>query len=209
MNDTNYRIAELEDRFQQQTLAMATSLISLIDLRDCYTGGHSARVAKYVRGIAVEMALPEDETETMEFPGFAFQTRSIGFVRGDEHRLCSFSQPARQLFIQGGYSFARVNDPNQGTGFFDCHSRLFENIRRNGRIIVGDYSSGIHECESLSIPLGFAVDAITRYPWFVTDDRPPLADQAIKQRGLAHVGPADNCYQRQLSCSRFGHREGA
>src|SRR5579864_7184767 len=78
MNDTNYRIAELEDRFQQQTLAMATSLISLIDLRDRYTGGHSARVANYVRGIAVEMCLPDDETETMVFAASLHDIGKIG-----------------------------------------------------------------------------------------------------------------------------------
>ena len=47
--DNSFRIAELEDRAAQQTLAMATSLISLIDLRDRYTGGHSSRVASYCR----------------------------------------------------------------------------------------------------------------------------------------------------------------
>jgi len=45
---TMNEIAEIEERFQQQTLAMATSLVSLIDLRDRYTGGHSQRVASYV-----------------------------------------------------------------------------------------------------------------------------------------------------------------
>jgi HD-GYP domain-containing protein (c-di-GMP phosphodiesterase class II) len=78
MNDTNYRIAELEDCFQQQTLAMATSLISLIDLRDRYTGGHSQRVAKYVRGIALEMGLPHDEAETMVFAASLHDIGKIG-----------------------------------------------------------------------------------------------------------------------------------
>ena len=61
--DNSFRVAELEDRAAQQTLAMATSLISLIDLRDRYTGGHSSRVAAYCRRIAVQMGLPHEETE--------------------------------------------------------------------------------------------------------------------------------------------------
>src|SRR5947207_15637986 len=84
MNDTNYRIAELEDRFHQQTLAMATSLISLIDLRDRYTGGHSARVAKYVEGIAIEMGLTDDQTETMVF---AASLHDIGKIGVPDHVL--------------------------------------------------------------------------------------------------------------------------
>ena len=78
MNDTSYRIAELEDCFQQQTLAMATSLISLIDLRDRYTGGHSARVASYVRGIAIQMCLPDDQTETLVFAASLHDIGKIG-----------------------------------------------------------------------------------------------------------------------------------
>jgi hypothetical protein len=32
--DSSFRVAQLEDRAAQQTLEMATSLISLLDLRD-------------------------------------------------------------------------------------------------------------------------------------------------------------------------------
>jgi HD-GYP domain-containing protein (c-di-GMP phosphodiesterase class II) len=63
-HETQYRIAMLEQLFHEQTLAMATSLVSLIDLRDRYTGSHSARVAAYVRSIAVQMCLSDEETET-------------------------------------------------------------------------------------------------------------------------------------------------
>src|SRR2546425_1925175 len=84
MNDTQYRIAELEDRFQHQTLAMATSLVSLIDLRDRYTGGHSKRVADYVRGIALQMCLPDEELETIVF---AASLHDIGKIGVPDHIL--------------------------------------------------------------------------------------------------------------------------
>jgi HD-GYP domain-containing protein (c-di-GMP phosphodiesterase class II) len=83
-HESKYRIAELEERFQQQTLAMATSLVSLIDLRDRYTGGHSQRVANYVRGIAMQMCLPEDETETIVF---AASLHDIGKIGVPDHIL--------------------------------------------------------------------------------------------------------------------------
>jgi HD-GYP domain-containing protein (c-di-GMP phosphodiesterase class II) len=82
--DSQYRVAELEQRFQQQTLAMATSLISLIDLRDRYTGGHSARVAGYVRNIAVQMCLPDEETEIAVF---AASLHDIGKIGVPDHIL--------------------------------------------------------------------------------------------------------------------------
>jgi len=78
VHETQFRIAQLEHSFQQQTLAMATVLVSLIDLRDRYTGGHSARVADYVRRIAVQMCLPDDKTETIVFAASLHDIGKIG-----------------------------------------------------------------------------------------------------------------------------------
>src|SRR5437588_7796602 len=83
-HETNYRLAQLEHEFQQQTLSMATTLVSLIDLRDRYTGGHSQRVARYVRSIAVQMCLPDDETETIVF---AASLHDIGKIGVPDHVL--------------------------------------------------------------------------------------------------------------------------
>jgi HD-GYP domain-containing protein (c-di-GMP phosphodiesterase class II) len=82
--DSQYRINQLEERYRQQTLAMACSLISLIDLRDRYTGGHSARVAGYVRNIAVHMCLPEEETEDIVL---AASLHDIGKIGVPDHVL--------------------------------------------------------------------------------------------------------------------------
>jgi len=76
--DNSYRIAELEDRAAQQTLAMATSLISLIDLRDRYTGGHSSRVAAYSRQIALEMNLAHEDTEDIVLAAALHDIGKIG-----------------------------------------------------------------------------------------------------------------------------------
>jgi HD-GYP domain-containing protein (c-di-GMP phosphodiesterase class II) len=84
LQDANYRLAQLEASFQQQTLAMATTLVSLIDLRDRYTGGHSARVANYVRSIAVQMGLSDDEVETIVF---AASLHDIGKIGVPDHIL--------------------------------------------------------------------------------------------------------------------------
>jgi HD-GYP domain-containing protein (c-di-GMP phosphodiesterase class II) len=82
--DTQYRIAQLEENYRQQTLAMACSLISLIDLRDRYTGGHSARVANYVRGITMQMGMAEDEAENIVL---AASLHDIGKIGVPDHIL--------------------------------------------------------------------------------------------------------------------------
>jgi HD-GYP domain-containing protein (c-di-GMP phosphodiesterase class II) len=76
--DPQYRIAQLEERAKNQTLGMACSLISLIDLRDRYTAGHSARVANCVRDTAVQMCIPDDETENIVLAASLHDIGKIG-----------------------------------------------------------------------------------------------------------------------------------
>ena len=76
--DTAFHIAELEDRAAQQTLAMACSLVSLIDLRDHYTGGHSARVAEYCRDIVMRLGLPQEEQEQVVLAASLHDIGKIG-----------------------------------------------------------------------------------------------------------------------------------
>src|SRR5437868_8463959 len=38
-----FHISKLEDKYREQVLAMASTLVSLVDLKDCYTGGHRDR----------------------------------------------------------------------------------------------------------------------------------------------------------------------
>jgi HD-GYP domain-containing protein (c-di-GMP phosphodiesterase class II) len=62
---TRFHMVKMEDRFREQMMAMATMLVSLVDLRDCYTGGHSTRVAEYSNRIALELGLSDSDTETL------------------------------------------------------------------------------------------------------------------------------------------------
>ncbi|MBI4474277.1 MAG: HD-GYP domain-containing protein [Acidobacteria bacterium] len=73
-----YRINELENKHRRQAVAMASSLVSLVDLRDSYTGGHSGRVAQYCAGIAAELDLAEVFTETLVFAGLLHDIGKVG-----------------------------------------------------------------------------------------------------------------------------------
>src|SRR5262245_30641821 len=82
--EAQYRITELEDRSRRQTIAMACTLVSLIDLRDRYTGSHSSRVAAYCRGIALHMGLTDTETESVVL---AASLHDIGKIGVPDHVL--------------------------------------------------------------------------------------------------------------------------
>ena len=79
-----FKITELEDRSRRQTIAMACTLVSLIDLRDQYTGSHSSRVASYCRGIGILMGLPDAEVESVVL---AASLHDIGKIGVPDHVL--------------------------------------------------------------------------------------------------------------------------
>ena len=60
-----YRFMEMEDRYRKQALAMACSLVSIVDLRDAFTGGHSSRVAEYVRAMGLRLGLPDAQLDNV------------------------------------------------------------------------------------------------------------------------------------------------
>jgi len=62
---TRFQSIKMTDSSREQMLSMASMLVSLVDLRDCYTGGHSTRVAEYSHRIALEMGLGDEDTEML------------------------------------------------------------------------------------------------------------------------------------------------
>jgi HD-GYP domain-containing protein (c-di-GMP phosphodiesterase class II) len=75
---TRFHMLKMEDTFREQVLAMATTLVSLVDLRDCYTGGHSTRVAEYSHRISVELGMNDAETETLLLAASLHDVGKIG-----------------------------------------------------------------------------------------------------------------------------------
>jgi HD-GYP domain-containing protein (c-di-GMP phosphodiesterase class II) len=75
---TRFNMLKMEDTFREQVLAMASTLVSLVDLRDCYTGGHSTRVAEYSHRIAVELGMNDQETETLLLAASLHDVGKIG-----------------------------------------------------------------------------------------------------------------------------------
>jgi HD-GYP domain-containing protein (c-di-GMP phosphodiesterase class II) len=73
-----FHFTEQEDRFRSQVLSVACTLVSLVDLKDSYTGGHSTRVATYSRGIGVALALEDKPLETVVLAASLHDIGKIG-----------------------------------------------------------------------------------------------------------------------------------
>src|SRR2546425_10081399 len=59
---TRFQSIKMADRSREQMLSMASMLVSLVDLRDCYTGGPSTRGAEYSQRIWVGMGVRGEGT---------------------------------------------------------------------------------------------------------------------------------------------------
>jgi HD-GYP domain-containing protein (c-di-GMP phosphodiesterase class II) len=177
-HETQYRIAELEDRFQQQTLGMATSLVSLIDLRDRYTGGHSERVAKYVRGIGIEMGLPDDETEMIVF---AASLHDIGKIGVPDHVLLKPGKLTDSEFEwirkhpEWGWMAVRNVD-----GF---HEAALLILHHHERLDGAGYPGRLRGME---IPLGSRIIAVADSYDALTTDR-PYRDARTRDEALTEL----------------------
>src|SRR6185503_6593894 len=77
-SDYKFRIAEFEENHRKQVLSMACTLISLVDLRDSYTAGHSSRVAEYCRGTAVTLGMTYSDTNTVVMAALLHDIGKIG-----------------------------------------------------------------------------------------------------------------------------------
>ena len=64
--------------YQELTMETLSSLAVLIDAKDHYTKGHSTRVAKYAKALALKCGLTENEAEIIYFAGLIHDVGKIG-----------------------------------------------------------------------------------------------------------------------------------
>jgi HD-GYP domain-containing protein (c-di-GMP phosphodiesterase class II) len=92
-----FRFMEMEDRYRKQVLAMACTLVSIVDLRDAYTGGHSSRVASYARAIGLRLGLADAHLDNIVM---AALLHDIGKVGVPDHVLLKAGRLTDEEFAQ-------------------------------------------------------------------------------------------------------------
>src|ERR1043166_1798112 len=81
--------------------------------------------------------------------------------------------------------------------FLNCNTSLLEDVRRYHRIVVRYDSPGVDQGECFAAPVNLAVDSISRYTRFITNDCAALSNQTVEERRLADIRTADNGYERR------------
>src|SRR6266853_3774811 len=149
---TRFQSIKMADRSREQMLSMASMLVSLVDLRDCYTGGHSTRVAEYSHRIALEMGLGDEETEMLLL---AASLHDIGKIGVPDHILLKPGRLTEEEFehIKKHSEFGWMVLRNI-EGFEDASMMLLHHHERFGG---GGYPGDL---QGYQIPLGARIIAV-------------------------------------------------
>ena len=132
------------------------------------------------------------EPERMKLVRQRFALGAIDLVHCHRDRLPQLVQHARQVAIDAGNFAAAVDQKDHMRGFLESHPRLFENLRGDHLFVVEDDAAGIDQIEFAPAISGFAIDTVARDSRLVAHDGTPLANDRVKQCGLADVGAPDN-----------------
>jgi HD-GYP domain-containing protein (c-di-GMP phosphodiesterase class II) len=147
--------------------------VSLVDLRDSYTGGHSTRVAAYTRAIGVQLGLEERNLETIVL---AASLHDIGKIGVPDHVLLKPGKLTEEEFeyirkhSEFGWMVLRNLEGMEAASLMLLH----HHERFGGGGYPGDLSGE-------DIPLGARMIAVSDAYDALTTDRP-------YRQGRAHEG---------------------
>ena len=162
--DFRFHIMKMEDLYRKQILAMACTLVSLVDLRDFYTGGHSGRVATYARGIGVRLGMNDSDLDRVVMAAVLHDIGKIGVP--DQVLL----KPGKLTDIEFGQI---KKHPELGwmalKNIEDFKSLSLIVLHHHERIDGGGYPGGL---KGNAIPLGARIIAVADSFDALTTDRP-------------------------------------
>ena len=124
----------------------------------------------------------------------------VDLVDDQEDSLAGPSQEPGKFLVGSGDGSAAVDDEEDERRMIDCNLRLFEDLSRDLGFLAGNDAAGVDNLEGSPVPSSRAIDAIAGDAGLIGNDRSALADEAVEERRLANIGPADDGDQRK--CGR-------
>ena len=143
------------------------------------------------------------ETEVIELVEVGIDTaRGVHLVHCQHDGLAGSQQHIRDLLIGSRQAGLHIRQENDDVRVLNGDLRLLAHERQDLIVRARFDTAGVHQTEFAAAPLALAVDAVARDARRILDDREPLADELIKQHGLANVRPSNDRNQRfHLSAS--------
>ena len=131
------------------------------------------------------------ETELDERPDLALAAVVVGLVGDEQHGTVGALQDPTDLGVFLGDADGDVDHHEHDIGFLDRALGLVAHLLRQ-RFVGGDPAAGVDHPEGAAVPLRDEFLAVAGDPGLLLHDRFAAADEAVDERGLAHVGPSDH-----------------
>jgi hypothetical protein len=143
--------------------------------------------------------------ERIKLRGIGLALGVVGLVDRDDDRLRRSSEERRGLLVGGRDAGNGVDEKEDDVGLADRQPGLLLDLEldRVGRVHL--QAAGVDDDEAPAVPIGIAVHPVAGRAGTVLDDRLAAAHDAVEERRLADVGPADDGDHRQTCEARGGH----
>ena len=145
----------------------------------------------------------DGNADAMENVGVGFLRHGVDFVDGNHKRFAGSTQEAGEFFVEGRKAGLAVHDQHEQRGLLDGYMSLAQDFLRDQGFVIGDDAAGIDNFQRATTPFGFAIDAVACDAGLVGDDGAARAGQTVEERGLAHVGAANDDQRWELVCHKF------
>jgi hypothetical protein len=117
--------------------------------------------------------------------------RIVHLVRDQHPRLVRGADHLGDPLIARVQPLLRVDDEQDHVRLLDRHGDLLPDLAIHGEVRVVGQSARVHQPERAAVPLRLREVAIARGTRLLAHDRFIVADDAVEQRRLAHVGAPD------------------
>jgi HD-GYP domain-containing protein (c-di-GMP phosphodiesterase class II) len=177
-----HTLREMEHGYREQAIALASTLVSLVDERDAYSGGHGSRVGSYARGISVRLGLHDAQVDHVAMAALLHDIGRIGVpdeVLLKRDRLSEHEFSLVRKHAELGCKTLRRMDDFKGISLLVLH----HHERIDGR----GYPGGL---QGNAIPLGSRIIAVADAFDALTTERPyrkAFSPQAAVDEILASV----------------------
>ncbi len=136
--------------------------------------------------------IAEPQSISLQPPGFA--RAALGLVRRNHDRRLPGAKPAADFLVQGGQALAAIDQEQGNVGITNRGFGLLAHAARQRLRILVLVAGRIDHAEFQSDQACLALAPVASHSGAVVHQRHLLADEAVEQRRLSHIGTSNDRY---------------
>jgi hypothetical protein len=166
-------------------------ILGRLGLGDRQPAGHGVEQIADARSVLRRDRHDRVEAQRVELDHAGLRLAIVGLVDGDDHRPAALPDGRGDLFVAGHQTVLAVGDEHDQIGRRDRAMALLKDELVQ-RILAGaEHAAGVDDGDVRTLPFGLGGDDVAGGAGDRRDDGAPRPGDAIEQRRLADIRPAD------------------